>query len=74
MCKKDSQVHTYNENLRSTFLKMLKCNFGMFSIWLVLGSCGLHVQVYCRVLWTPQYFALWQSFKTVPLGACVPEV
>ena len=26
------QVHTYNENLQSTFLKMLKCNFAMFSI------------------------------------------
>ena len=31
--QKDSQVHTYNENLQSTFLKMLKCNFAMFSIW-----------------------------------------
>ena len=28
--QKDSQVHTYNENLQSTFLKMLKCNFAMF--------------------------------------------
>ena len=25
--------HSYNENLQSTFLKMLKCNFAMFSIW-----------------------------------------
>ena len=31
--QKDSQVHSYNENLQSTFLKMLKCNFAMFSIW-----------------------------------------
>ena len=31
--QKDSQVHTYNENLQSTFVKMLKCNFAMFSIW-----------------------------------------
>ena len=31
--QKDSQVHTYNKNLQSTFLKMLKCNFAMFSIW-----------------------------------------
>ena len=29
---KDCQVHTYNQNLRSTFLKMLKCYFAMFSI------------------------------------------
>ena len=26
-------MHSYNENLQSTFLKMLKCNFAMFSIW-----------------------------------------
>ena len=31
--QKDSQVHTYSENLQSTFLEMLKCNFAMFSIW-----------------------------------------
>ena len=31
--QKDSQVHNYNENLQSTFFKMLKCNFAMFSIW-----------------------------------------
>ena len=31
--QKDSQVHTYNKNLQGTFLKMLKCNFAMFSIW-----------------------------------------
>ena len=31
--KKDSQVHTHNENLQSTFLKMLKCNFAIISIW-----------------------------------------
>ena len=31
--QKDSQVHSYNENLQSTFLKMLKCNFAMFSFW-----------------------------------------
>ena len=31
--QKDSQVHSYNENLQSTFLKMLKCNFAMFLIW-----------------------------------------
>merc|ERR1712015_81071 len=31
--QKDSQVYTYNENLQSTFLKMLKCNYAMFSIW-----------------------------------------
>ena len=26
-------MHSYNENLQSTFLKMLKCIFVMFSIW-----------------------------------------
>ena len=31
--QKDSQVHTHNEDLQSTFFKMLKCNFAMFSIW-----------------------------------------
>ena len=31
--QKDGKVHSYNENLQSTFLKMLKCNFAMFSIW-----------------------------------------
>ena len=31
--QRDSQVHSYNENLQSTFLKIMKCNFAMISIW-----------------------------------------
>ena len=40
--QKDSQVHSYNENLQSTFLKMLKCKFAMFLIWQASTSGVAH--------------------------------
>ena len=40
-------MHTYNENLQSTFLKMLKYNFAMFSIW---QASTWQTGVVCKVL------------------------